>query len=144
MPAWLKLCTPAVSRIAAETGLNPAEHLAAGRALQVLREQNVLIIGSGLSYHNLRAFFNPQSQADNQAAQAFDLWLQHSCAQPAPERRALLERWSDAPGARQVHPREEHLLPLMLIAGAGGNAPGRAFYAETIMGKAVSALRFGD
>jgi len=126
-----------------KTGLNPAEHLAAGRALQVLREQNVLIIGSGLSYHNLRAFFNPQSQADNQAAQAFDLWLQHSCAQLAPERRTLLERWSDAPGARQVHPREEHLLPLMLVAGAGGDAPGQVFYAEAIMGKAVSAIGFG-
>src|SRR5690606_5316722 len=127
-----------------KTGLNPAEHLAAGRALQVLREQNVLIIGSGLSYHNLRAFFNPSSTADKQAAQAFDLWLQHSFAQLAPERRACLEHWIDAPGARQLHPRAEHLLPLMLIAGAGGNGPGRPLPAETILGKAVSALRFGD
>ena len=127
-----------------KSGLDPADHLAAGQALQSLRQQNVLIIGSGLSYHNLRAFFNPASQADNDAAEAFDDWLMHAVGQPDTDRQALLQQWSQAPGARRVHPREEHLLPLMVVAGAGSDSPGHVFYREDILGKAVSAIQFGD
>lgn len=123
-------------------GLNPAEHLAAGKALQALRDDNVLIIGSGLSYHNLRAFFSP-SAADAQASRQFDDWLAEACALNEQGRAEELSQWSSAPAARQVHPREEHLLPLMIIAGAGGADQGARFYAETLFGKAVSAIGFG-
>lgn len=58
-------------------------------------------------------------------------------------RHAALYHWSDAPDARQVHPREEHLLPMMMVAGAAGSDRGCAFYREEIMGKAVSAIGFG-
>ncbi len=123
-------------------GLNPAEHQAAGRVLQQLREDNVLIIGSGLSYHNLRAFFSPAAE-DIKASQQFDQWLNEACLLPAAERTAELNDWVTAPAARRVHPREEHLLPLMVIAGAGDHEHGKAFYQETVFGKAVSAIGFG-
>lgn len=123
-------------------GLDPQEHLAAGKALASLRDENVLFIGSGLSYHNLRAFF-ASSPSDSDASVSFDRWL-NEAAQATPEKReTLLANWSQAPGARQVHPREEHLLPMMVIAGAGAHEIGAPFYQEDIMGKAVSAIGFG-
>lgn len=124
-------------------GLDPEEHLAAGKALRQLRDENVVIIGSGLSYHNLRTFFAEQSQLDNLAATEFDQWLVSSSAQAENERYQALSAWEAAPYARQVHPREEHLLPLMVVAGAGAEDVGAAFYQEQIMNKAVSALGFG-
>ncbi|MBU2038458.1 MAG: dioxygenase, partial [Gammaproteobacteria bacterium] len=123
-------------------GLNPAEHQAAGKVLAQLRDENVLIIGSGLSYHNLRAFF-ADSASDAAAAKAFDDWLIDVAEQNEEQRTALLNQWSEAPGARQVHPREEHLLPMMMVAGAAGADQGSTFYREEIMGKAVSAIGFG-
>lgn len=123
-------------------GLDPAEHIAAGKALRALRDDNVLIIGSGLSYHNLRAFFAP-SGADMQAAQAFDDWLNEVAGQNESSRSDSLRHWTTAPAARQVHPREEHLLPMMVVAGAGAGDTGAAFYKEQVAGKAVSAIAFG-
>lgn len=123
-------------------GLDPAEHIAAGRALASLRADNVLIIASGLSFHNLRTFFSPDPQA-NQAAQAFDTWLQETVTLTQEAREEALQNWQQAPFARQVHPREEHLLPLMLATGAAGQAKGEVFYQQKIIGKAVSALGFG-
>lgn len=123
-------------------GLDPAEHVAAGKALQSLRDDNVLIIGSGLSYHNLRAFFAP-SQSDMQASKAFDDWLNDAAAKPLDQRAEALDHWTTAPAARQVHPREEHLLPMMIVAGAGGDDAGTAFYKDAVFGKAVSAIGFG-
>ncbi|WP_430460778.1 DODA-type extradiol aromatic ring-opening family dioxygenase [Thalassolituus sp. LLYu03] len=123
-------------------GLNPADHLAAGKALAALRNEGVLIIGSGLSYHNLRAFFSPAS-GDAQASRQFDNWLMEACARDEAGRAEELQQWSTAPAARQVHPREEHLLPLMVIAGAGAADTGEAFYQEVVFGKAVSAIGFG-
>ena len=123
-------------------GLNPAEHIAAGKALQALRADNVLLIGSGLSYHNLRAFFSPSAQ-DAQASEAFDDWLNQTAALAEDARSEALSQWSAAPGARQVHPREEHLMPVMIVAGAGGEDHGSAFYKDHVFGKAVSAIGFG-
>ena len=123
-------------------GLDPAEHVAAGKALQSLRDDNVLIIGSGLSYHNLRAFFAP-SQSDMQASKAFDDWLNDAAAKPLDQRAEALDHWTTAPAARQVHPREEHLLPMMIVAGAGGDDAGAAFYKDAVFGKAVCAIGFG-
>lgn len=79
-----------------------------------LREENVLIVGSGFSYHNLRAI--PDRTG---ASEVFDKWLFESlCVSSPEERRERLLRWSDAPAARAAHPREEHLIPLMVCAGA--------------------------
>ncbi|MFC3226347.1 DODA-type extradiol aromatic ring-opening family dioxygenase [Marinibaculum pumilum] len=129
-------------QLSLQDGLDPATHIAIGRALVPLRDEGVLIVGSGLSYHNLQGLFAPDPRAAA-AAEAFDTWLTGT-AEADPERRAaLLTDWARAPGARASHPREEHLLPLMVAAGAAGTDPGRRVYADRIAGKPVSAFAFG-
>jgi aromatic ring-opening dioxygenase catalytic subunit (LigB family) len=123
--------------------LDPAAHLAIGHALSALRDEGVLIVGSGLSYHNLREFFSPHNTASNQASVEFDTWLGNTISAVPAERERLLINWESAPGARSSHPRSEHLLPLMVVAGAAGNDLGKIAYNELLMGKAVSAYQFG-
>jgi aromatic ring-opening dioxygenase catalytic subunit (LigB family) len=122
--------------------LDPARHLAIGHALAPLRDEGVLIIGSGLSYHNLRDFFAPNTMA-NQASVQFDSWLSNAISAPSGERENLLSHWHEAPGARACHPRSEHLIPLMVAAGAAGADAGHRSYHEILLGKAVSAYQFG-
>jgi aromatic ring-opening dioxygenase catalytic subunit (LigB family) len=129
---------PVVS-LSLAASLSPALHLAAGRALASLREQGVLIVGSGMSFHNLRSYLRPETV---ERARAFDAWLTKAVASPATERDALLTRWRDAPFAAYAHPREEHLIPLLVAAGAGGDAPGRRIFGDEPMGAAISAYRF--
>jgi aromatic ring-opening dioxygenase catalytic subunit (LigB family) len=129
-----------ILQLSLQTGLDPARHIAIGKALASLRDQNVLIIGSGLSFHNLRALGDPGA---DKPAEAFDRWLTDTLCGPVDQREANLARWSLAPGARACHPREEHLLPLMVAAGAASGEPGRHAFAGTIWHKAVSAYHFG-
>lgn len=119
--------------------LDPGVHLAAGRALASLRDEGVLIIGSGMSFHNLRAYGDPRVR---QPAAEFDRWLVDAAEASAGERSALLGNWQRAPWARLCHPREEHLLPLMVAAGAS-DEPGSHDFGEEVMGGAVSGFRFG-
>jgi aromatic ring-opening dioxygenase catalytic subunit (LigB family) len=122
--------------------LDPARHLAIGHALAPLRDEDVLIVGSGLSYHNLREFFAPIPAA-NTAAAEFDTWLGDAISAEPAARERLLTHWDEAPGARACHPRSEHLLPLMVVAGAAGMDEGSIVYRERLLGKMVSAYRFG-
>jgi len=120
-----------------------ASHLAMGRALAPLRDEDVLIVGSGMSYHNLRAFFVDRPDT-NVASEDFDRWLDAAVTGPGPEARAAsLEEWKTAPGALACHPTPEHLLPLMVAAGAAGDSPARRTYHDHLMGKAVSGFQFG-
>ena len=118
--------------------LDPARHMAMGKALAPLREEGVLIVGSGMSYHNLRQMFSPQGAGE---AQAFDDWLNASLEQPKGREEALAH-WAGAPGARASHPREEHLIPLMVAAGASPQGLGSRPYNDHILGKAISAFHF--
>ena len=127
-------------QLSLKRGLDPAEHLAIGRALQPLRDEGVFIVGSGMSYHNMRGFGDPRS---GPASLAFDSWLQATIALPQPERDQRLANWTQAPSARAVHPREEHLLPLMVIAGAAGADRGTAGYAAQLMGVQILSAQFG-
>lgn len=123
-------------------GYDPAEHLALGRALAPLREQGVLIVGSGLSYHNLRRF----GPAGREAATQFDAWLQQTLVDSTPaERSARLIAWEQAPAARQAHPRADHLLPLMVAVGAaeGEGATCNYHQRELFGGVVASGWRFG-
>lgn len=130
-----------VVEMSLRAGLDPAFHVRVGAALAPLRERGVLIVGSGMSYHNNRTLLGGgDARADSVA---FDAWLHTVCALPEPARGAALARWAQAPGARAAHPREEHLLPLMVVAGAGGSAPGEAVYEDQVLGAVVSGYRFG-
>ena len=131
-----------VVQLSLRAGLDPAEHLALGRALAPLRDEGVLIIGSGLSYHNLRRF-GPLAK---EPSSNFDDWLQDSLvASSTTERIARLIHWEDAPSARIAHPREEHLLPLMVAVGAAeGEVASCVYHEENIFGGVVaSSFRFG-
>ncbi len=119
-------------------GLSPAEHLAVGRAIAPLREKGVLIVGSGMSYHNLRAF----GPGGRPAAEGFDAWLKETAVLDARARDERLERWTEAPFARRAHPREEHLLPLMVVAGAALQDRGRCAYDGTLLGLRLSGYAF--
>lgn len=135
-------------------GLDPAAHLALGRALSPLRDEGVLIVGSGMSFHNMQVFGQmmraARSGADGSTGAAwppsaeFDAWLQQAVTLPAAERDARLRDWTRAPAARASHPREEHLLPLMVAAGAAGDDPGSIPYADQLMGTRVLAAHFGS
>jgi len=127
-----------VVEMSVERGLDPALHLAAGRALAPLRDRGVLIIGSGMSFHNMRAYGDPRF---TEPSLAFDQWLTAAVQSPPEARAEALERWADAPAGRLSHPQEEHLLPLMVAAGASGEA-GERIYAETVMETAISGFRF--
>ena len=131
-----------VVQLSLKRGLDPAEHLALGRALAPLRDENVLIVGSGLSYHNLRNF-GPQAHG---VSKDFGDWLDHTAVEAAPgERVKRLQEWASAPSARMAHPREEHLVPLMVAVGAAEQEPGERVYHEDdfMGGLVVSSYRFG-
>jgi aromatic ring-opening dioxygenase catalytic subunit (LigB family) len=120
--------------------LDPSAHLAIGRALAPLRDEGVLIVGSGMSYHNMRGFGRAGAQP---SAEAFDAWLGDAATAEPARRDQLLERWVAAPSAREVHPREEHLLPLMVVAGAAGADRGRRTFNGTFGGARISAFQYG-
>lgn len=120
---------------------SPGAHLAVGRALAPLRDQGVLIVGSGLSYHDMRGFGRSESTP---IASAFESYLNDAVgATDTARREALLADWENAPYARRAHPREDHLLPLMFAAGAALDDPGRRLVVDTVMQVAMASYRFG-
>jgi aromatic ring-opening dioxygenase catalytic subunit (LigB family) len=121
-------------------GLDPAEHLAMGRALAPLRDEGVLIVGSGMSYHNMRGF---QTRTGGGASETFDAWLRDAATADPAARGDKLKQWAQAPAAREAHPREEHLLPLMVIAGAAGDDRGQLAYHGTFGRARLSAFHYG-
>lgn len=131
-----------ISQLSINAGYEPDLHLRLGQALAPLREEGVLIVGSGLSYHNLREIYGGGSEASAQ----FDAWLQHVMLDlPPQERDRALIHWQTAPCARQAHPQEDHLIPLMVAAGAAGDEPANCIYHEktAFAGITVSSFRFG-
>jgi aromatic ring-opening dioxygenase catalytic subunit (LigB family) len=131
-----------VVQLSIRADFDPDAHLEAGRLLAPLRDEGILIVGSGLSFHNLRALGHPAAQ---EPSQQFDRWLQQSLVDLSGEERAArLLQWEAAPSARIAQPREDHLLPLHVAAGAAGSDPGEMIYHEDhFMGIAASSFRFG-
>jgi aromatic ring-opening dioxygenase catalytic subunit (LigB family) len=121
-------------------GLDPARHLALGKALAPLRDEGVLLIGSGSSYHNMRGF---GSQRAIEPSRRFDAWLAETAVASPAERAQRLIRWADAPAARECHPREEHLLPLHVVSGAAQDEVGVVPFHFDMMGARASAVQFG-
>jgi aromatic ring-opening dioxygenase catalytic subunit (LigB family) len=120
---------------------DPQAHFALGRALAPLRDEGVLIVGSGLSYHNLR-LFGPGAR---EPSEAFDAWLNATLARDPASRTAALLDWEAAPHARTCHAREDHLVPLFAALGAAEDAPAtQVFHQKMIFGGVTaSSWRFG-
>ncbi|MFD1612812.1 DODA-type extradiol aromatic ring-opening family dioxygenase [Sphingomonas tabacisoli] len=129
-----------LAQISLRADLDPEAHIAIGRALAPLRDEGVLIIGSGMSFHNLRV-------RGTQATTPSDEWddaLTAAVTDPDPSTRARrVADWRSLPHAAFAHPREEHLLPLMVALGAGGEDKAQRDFAGHVLGWAVSGYRFG-
>lgn len=132
-----------VVELSMKSGYDPATHMSVGRALAPLRSESVLIIGSGLSYHNLRQF----GPGARHVSKLFDDWLQATLVQATPsEREKRLLAWTAAPAAREAHPREDHLIPLMVAVGAAEKEKATVVYHEENLlgGVTASSFRFGE
>lgn len=138
--AWPAADVP-ILQLSIKHGYDPAEHLAVGRALAPLRDEGVLIIGSGLSYHNLRMFGRGAETPSRQ----FDEWLTRALVDTDPAGRThALRDWESAPSARIAHPSEDHLIPLMVAVGAAEHEPAVRTYHEAVGGSVfASSYRFG-
>jgi 4,5-DOPA dioxygenase extradiol len=122
-------------------GLNPSAHIAMGKALGELKDENILVVGSGFSFHNLRLFSFQNIGAPDPANEAFQDWLIETCTGPLPqpEREQRLVEWEKAPSARYCHPREEHLLPLHVCAGMAEKTA-ELIFDDQILGKRAVAF----
>src|SRR5262249_33470291 len=132
-----------VIQVAIRADYDPESHLRLGRALAPLRDEGVLIVGSGSSYHNLRHFFD---RSRRQESVQFDSWLRDTLVENPPDTRsARLVEWDRAPSARVAHPQEDHLIPLHVAVGAAEQEPGQLIYHEQdFLGAiALSSYRFG-
>jgi len=124
--------------------LDAAEHVSIGRALSALKTENLLVLGSGLSFHNMKALISKRDDSIDPRNQEFENWLAETCSAPdlsATEREQRLIDWESAPHARYCHPREEHLLPLHVCFGAGQGHARRVFH-ETVAGFIASAYQW--
>lgn len=100
--------------------LDAATHYRLGQALRQLDYPGLLVMGSGFSFHNMREFFMPATPEKTALVVDFHQWLTDTLCNPAyneAKRQQALQQWQQAPGARFCHPREEHLLPLLVCAG---------------------------
>ncbi|GAB1255887.1 class III extradiol ring-cleavage dioxygenase [Aurantivibrio plasticivorans] len=123
--------------------LSPEQHINLGHALHDLDYKNLLVIGSGFSFHNLKAFFAPESPEMKASNESFESWLLDTCSNPditEKERQLRLCEWEKAPGARACHPREEHLLPLHVCYGLANSACTQSFELEILNKKSSMYL----
>ncbi len=142
----LKLMFPGadvpVVQLSLRSDLDAQAHLDIGHALAPLRDEGVLIVGSGMSFHNMRGYgdarFAPISDE-------FDRWLEEAVSARPAERELALRHWAQAPCARLCHPpgAEEHLLPLLVAAGAGASSTGQKIFTDNVMQTTLSAFQFG-
>ena len=131
---WPDADIPVVA-ISVRADFDPTAHLELGRALAPLRDEGVFILGSGASFHNFAEFGSP-------LARVFDDWLNEVMVSPADDRWQALAGWQHGPAARVAHAREEHLIPLMVAAGAADDAPARAVFRSSVMATPMTCWMF--
>ena len=132
-------------QISLSSSLDAALHVRIGKALRALKQENLLVLGSGFSFHNMQVIMSKTDAAIEPRNQAFEDWLAQTCCDsslPEAERELRLENWQEAPYARYVHPREEHLLPLQVCYGMGQTAATKVFQ-EPVAGFLCSAYQWG-
>ncbi len=132
-------------QVSLQSGLDAGEHVRIGRALAGLKSDQLLILGSGFSFHNMQALMNKRGSSIDPRNQAFENWLVQTCTAPelsAAEREQRLVDWELAPHARYCHPREEHLLPLQVCCGVAQGAAASVEFQEPVAGFIASAYRW--
>src|SRR5699024_10292099 len=131
-----------VVQLALHNSLDAEMHTTIGKAMASLRDEGVLLIGSGMRFHNMQGYGNSRFRP---ISEEFDAWLTTAVESPAEERTALLNRWFTAPQARQCHPagKEEHLIPLHVAAGAAYADVGQRIFSDCVLATTISAYRFG-
>lgn len=132
-------------QVSLAASLDAAEHVAIGKALAGLKNDNLLILGSGFSFHNMQALISKNDDSIDPRNQAFEDWLAQTLSDPQldeAEREGRLVTWELAPHARYCHPREEHLLPLQVCYGAGQGAA-KVVFQEKVSGFIASAYQWG-
>lgn len=131
-----------VIQLSLNSNLDPQTQLELGQALEKLRDEGILIIGSGMSFHNMRGYGDPRF---GPVSDEFDEWLTQAVESDPAQRNESLLNWQNAPSARMCHPprQEEHLLPLMVVAGAATNEMGRKVFSDRVMETTLSAFVFG-
>lgn len=145
-----------VIQVSLDASLDATKNIEIGKALTTLRDDNILILGSGYTFHNMEALFNPSPNTIH-ASRDFNQWLKSVILLPdqskdeTPVKERLpglhhqrmkeLQHWEKAPGARISHPREEHLLPLFMVAAAAGEtATPKLIYDTTLISNDDSGL----
>ena len=129
-------------QLSLDPSLDPETHIRMGEALRPLLGKNLLVLGSGFSFHNLPAFFSGEQDQVDTRNEAFEQWLVDTCTRPdLPEasRRERLVNWAQAPHADYCHPRSEHLIPLHVCYGLAGRAA-RCIFDGRVMEKQASAF----
>lgn len=133
-----------VIQMSLHSSLDAEYHIRVGEVLGQQLSEDILILGSGLSFHNMQATrvnMSTVGEASDES-KAFDDWLHQTFKLPSAEARTQLAQWQQAPFARFCHPREEHLLPLLVTFGAS-IARGKHFqspYSAPLLGSQVSAF----
>jgi len=129
-----------VVTLSIKANYSPFEHIKMGEALAPLRDEGVLIVGSGYTYHNMRGYGRPESM---QASVEFEAYLTKAVEATPSTRNAMLVDWQQAPFARQNHPREDHLVPLFVAAGAAGGDAGKRLLLDEAFGVVLANYQFG-
>ena len=138
MLAFPKADVPCI-QLSLKAGLHAEEHIAIGEVIRTLSlpQRNILILGSGFSFHNMAAFGHNDDNA-NHANEAFQSWLMSTCtSNDVNETKLRLIDWQSAPSARFCHPREEHLIPLHVCFGAASETPAKVIFDNEVIGKRV-------
>lgn len=131
-----------VVQLSLRSDLDPKAHLAVGAAIASLRDEGVLIVCSGMSFHNMRGYGDSNFTGPSEV---FDEWLTEAVADNTDNRWTALSNWSQAPHALESHMlgAEEHLLPLMVAVGAAETDRGKKIYSEQVTSTQISAFQFG-
>ncbi len=131
-------------QISLSNSLDSAFHVELGKALAPLKNENLLILGSGFSFHNMQALMNKRDDAIDEKNRLFEDWLAQTCSDPElelGERERRLIEWDRAPHARYCHPREEHLLPLQVCFGMARTTATTVFQ-DVVSGFITSAYQW--
>lgn len=141
---WPQADVP-VLQLSLQRHLDPMQHIKLGEAISALRQQNVLIIGSGMTFHNMRAFFQPALVSSDQVRE-FNQYLIDSMSPSLSyeQQSSKLADWLNAPGARLMHPREEHLLPLHVCFGAAKGSTAKLLFQNEVINREVLAFGWFD